>query len=275
MGRGSEPDKSIDEQKNIEIAATEYYTPQQDSYADFIEMEEGRRVGPQEREDMVSNRVKDTVAVYHHQRSRKELEQYHISWDSINREHIDRLHHVLEHAHNEEDMQRFLTESSIFLIKHLGGGHGRYVIPKPRLGSELVPDFLIAEMSSIGLEWHGVELESPLVDYFTSTGQASYRVTQAIQQVINWRSWLESNIAYARNRISENGLGLVGITSDLPATILIGRRKDEIPASFNAFRKQTKSQSNIEIHTYDWLIEQSEIRIRSLERSNEPDSFDI
>jgi len=177
---------------------------------------------------------------------------------------------VLEEAKVEEDLQKFLTENSIFLVQHLGGGHGRYVIPKPRLGAELIPDFLIAEMSSIGIEWYGVELESPFAEMFTSSGQPGHLVTQAIQQVVEWRAWLESNLAYARNPKSENGLGLVGIAPDLPATILMGRRDKEFPTNFNAFRRQVKSKQNIEIHTYDWLAEQAEIRVRALQKSGKP-----
>ena len=275
MERGSEPNEFIDDQEQIEVADAEYYRPQAESYGDYIEFEEGRPVGPQERESFVRNHVRDTVALYHHQRSDRELNQYQVSWDDITSELLDNLSHALEQATREEDMQRFLSENSIFLIQHLGGGHGRYVIPKQELGAELVPDYLIAEMSSFGLEWHGVELESPLADYFTLAGQPRSILTHAVQQILDWRAWLQSNIAYARNPKSDRGLGLVGITSDLPSTILIGRRRTEIPTRFNDYRRQIKTSLNIEIHTYDWLIEQSEIRIRSLERSNEPDSFDI
>ena len=35
----------------------------------------------------------------------------------------------------------------------------------------LIPDYLLAEMSSVGLEWHGVELESPSAELFTNSGQ--------------------------------------------------------------------------------------------------------
>lgn len=130
-------------------------------------------------------------------------------------------------------------------------------------------------MSSIGIEWYGVELESPLVSYFTANGQAGSLLTRAVQQVVDWRAWLQSNLAYARTCKSDRGLGLIGITNDLPATILIGRRALETPARFNDYRKHIKTSLNIEIHTYDWLVEQSEIRVRRIERSNEPDSFDI
>lgn len=266
MKKDSKPSELIDEQARLESAAAEQYRPQAESYGDYLELEEGRSVGPQERESFVQGHVRNTVALYHHQRVRTELEQFSVPWMNITPEHIAALKHVLEHATNEEDLQRFLTDNKLFLIQHLGGGHGRYVIPKPRLGADLIPDYLIAEMSSIGIEWHGVELESPLADYFTANGQAGNLLTHAIQQIVDWRAWLQSNIAYARTPTSNRGLGLIGITNDLPSTILIGRRTAEIPARFNDYRKQIKTSQNIEIHTYDWLVEQSQMRAQQLGR---------
>lgn len=261
------PNESRYTQEDIELAYGEFGKRMADSYADYMEKSEGQVVSKQEREDMARSHIEDGVSRYHHIRAKTELEQYLISWDSITADHVAALKQALKDAKVEEDIQKFLNENRIFLIQHLGGGHGRYVIPKPELGAELVPDFLIAEMSSIGIEWHGVELESPLLPLFTSSGQASKYITHAIQQVMDWRTWLESNLAYARNPKDDNGRGLVGINSNLPATILIGRRGNNFPARFNAFRKETKSKQNIEIHTYDWLVEQAEYRVQHLQES--------
>lgn len=254
----------VDEQENIETAAREFYKPQAESYADYIEMEEKRTVGKLEREDILHGHIESQILGYHHRRADSELSQYHVNWDIINSDSVEALKQALVNAEKEEDMQRFLTDNSVFLIQHFGGGHGRYVIPKPRLGSELIPDYFIAETSSIGIEWHGIELESPIVNGYTTSGQPSHYLTHSIQQIIEWRAWLESFLAYARTPKSNNGLGLVGITSDLSSTILIGRRATEIPPTYNNFRRQTKSKQNIEIHTYDWLVEQAEIRVQSL-----------
>lgn len=260
-----------DEQKDIELNYGEFGKNLADSYADYIEVSEGRVVGKQEREDMAHSHVEHAVSSYHHNRAKKELQQYEVLWDNITVDHIMALRQVLEEAKVEEDMQKFLAENSIFLAQHLGGGHGRYVLPKPKLGAELVPDFLIAEMSSIGIEWYGVELKSPVAKVCTSSGQASQHTTRAIQQIIDWRAWLQSNQAYARNPKSEKGLGLVGITPDLPATVLIGR-SGNFPDKFNDYRRQTKSGLNVEIHTYDWLVEQAENRVQALQRTGEPNS---
>jgi len=217
-----------DEQKDIETFHKEVGKNLANSEADYIEADEGRVVYGRERADMARRHVEGALSAYHHTRA-KELEPYLAPWSNITANDITALRQVLKDAKVEEDSQKFLTANPSFLVQHLGGGHGRYVIPKPRLGAELVPDFLIAEMSSIGLEWYGVELESPLAKMFTSSGQPRHLVTHAVQQIIEWRAWLGSNLAYARSLESEQGLGLAGITPDLPATILMGRRSEKFP----------------------------------------------
>lgn len=100
MKKDSKPSELIDEQARLESAAAEQYRPQAESYGDYLELEEGRSVGPQERESFVQGHVRNTVALYHHQRVRTELEQFSVPWMNITPEHIAALKHVLEHATN-------------------------------------------------------------------------------------------------------------------------------------------------------------------------------
>jgi len=55
-------------------------------------------------------------------------------------------------------MQAFLEREPSMLLQHLGGGDGRWVIPRKRLGAEHVIDFIIGERDSAG--WQAVELKS-------------------------------------------------------------------------------------------------------------------
>lgn len=253
-----------DEQQEIESRAERVGEVMAASYKQYTSKSEGWTPSESELKDMIESHKEFAVSTYHHQRAKKELEEHFVSWDKITSTQVATFGQVLEDAKREEDIQQFLTQNRVFLTQHLGGGHGRYVIPKPKLGSQLVPDFLISEMSSIGIEWYGIELESPSAVMHTSSGQASSKLTQSIQQILEWRDWLATNLAYARNPKSENGLGLVGIDAHLPASILMGRRRD-FPSKFNAYRKHIKNSLNIEIHTYDWLLEQCESRVRILE----------
>ncbi|MGZ5011910.1 MAG: hypothetical protein ACXV74_13220 [Methylobacter sp.] len=90
------------------------------------------------------------------------LRDFFTWWDEVYDEDLDALKATLDGAKKEEDVQQFLQLNPKLIIQHLGGGGGRYVIPKARLGAEYVTDFLIAERHSFGFEWQAVELESPL-----------------------------------------------------------------------------------------------------------------
>ncbi len=71
------------------------------------------------------------------------------------------LRAAVDRATREEEIQAYLWDHPLMLVQHLGGGHGRWVIPKPRLGSEYIPDFIIGDRDSGGRRWIAVELEGP------------------------------------------------------------------------------------------------------------------
>lgn len=142
----------------------------------------------------------------------------------------------------------------MLLAHQLGGGHGRWVIPKVRLGSQHVTDFILGEKSSIGFEWHAVELESPRAKMFTKIGNPTAALTHAIRQIQDWRAWLQRNQNYAARPKNESGLGLTDIAPTLPGFIFIGRRAD-ISDGTKELRKQMSHDLNIRIHSYDFLCE--------------------
>lgn len=161
---------------------------------------------------------------------------------------------ALENATGEPAMQKYLEEHPYILIQHLGGGHGRWVIPHKRLGAELVTDFLIGDKNSLGFHWYAIELESPKSSLFTASGDPSAKLTHAIRQISDWRVWLKRNIDYASRPRENNGLGLIDIDGNIPGTIIIGREKS-LNNSTNVLRRQLSEQQSIEIHTYDWLVD--------------------
>jgi len=183
-----------------------------------------------------------------------------VFWLDINSKEVALFEKCLNKADSEMDMQRFFEKHPIFLTQHLGGGHGRWCIPHQQFGCQFVPDFIIGEKSSIGYEWYGLELESPKAKLFNKSGTPSRQMAQAMKQINDWRGWIEDNIDYARRKVSENGLGLPAISNDLPSYIIIGRR-DTIGNDNSKARRYLKNRSNIEIHTYDWILENSKNRI--------------
>ena len=94
------------------------------------------------------------------------LGEFFVWWDEITEEQVQSFIDCVASAEREQEVQTFFEENPILLIQHLGGGHGRWVIPQKRLGAEYVPDFVIGERSSIGFEWQAVELERPTTRMF-------------------------------------------------------------------------------------------------------------
>ena len=197
--------------------------------------------------------VRSYIAYYQHSRVDEELGES-IIWDRITTANATDLKTLLDRCPPEFEVHRFLERHPQFLVQVLGGGHGRYQHSKKRLGSEFVPDFLIADLDSYGINWHAVELEAPCADVYRKDGLPTQHVHRAIAQIRDWKSWLRDNRDYARRARSENGLGLVGIDSRLPGLILIGRRVP-FPERYNEFRREQADRYRILIHSYDWLLD--------------------
>lgn len=183
------------------------------------------------------------------------LGEFFVWWRDGSATKVQDFERCLSVATRESDLQEFLSSNPILLAQQLGGGHGRWVIPQKRLGSEHVTDFIVGEKSSIGFEWYAVELESPQAKMFTKAGNPTQKLTHAIRQIQDWRAWLQRNQNYAALPRIEGGLGLTDITANLPGLILIGRRKD-IDESTKERRRQMANDLRIRIHSYDWLLSQ-------------------
>lgn len=200
---------------------------------------------------------------YAEARAKDPLREFFTLWDTIEEGDVEALRTVLDDATREEDVQQFLQKNPHFLIQHLGGGHGRWVIPKKRLGSEHVTDFMIGERDSMGFHWIAVELESPLSKMFTKGGNPSASLTHAVRQMQDWRTWLSDNQNYAARLRNQDGLGLTDIHTQVPGLILMGRRSTESDDTRRR-RRQMSRDSNIEIHTFDFLLDALAGRAESL-----------
>lgn len=122
------------------------------------------------------------------------LAEFSVRWIDPPKDVFSLFRKALEQAKREEDIQQFLQSKPFLLSLHLCGGHGRWVIPKQKLGSEYVTDFMVGERSSAGFSWQAVELESPLVPMFTKSGDPSRYLNHAIKQIQDWRAWLQQEV---------------------------------------------------------------------------------
>jgi hypothetical protein len=70
---------------------------------------------------------------------------------------------------------------------------------------------------------------------------------------------MDAQLARIRNSVASDLLGARGklhdITPDFPATIVIGRRASLTDYDIKAFRDYNDSAHEVEVRTYDWLVE--------------------
>ena len=184
----------------------------------------------------------------------RELSEHEVK-EAVTKEDIVRLKEVIDSACDEKPIQKHLEEKPQ-IITALIGGKNRYCLPQKRLGAEYVPDFLIGDTDSLGISWVLIELETPKsAIYLKTNDQLDEYARKGVSQIQEWREWLTSNIAYARNNRMNNGLGLIDIRPLSRAVVLVGRRTN-MRVTKEIARNQLRDSENIHIHTYDWLLEQ-------------------
>jgi hypothetical protein len=191
------------------------------------------------------------------------LSKYFVPWKDIVGAELAAYEQALAEAANEAAMQEFLEANPRFLIQHLGGGRGRWVIPKKRLGSEHETDFLIGERETTGYVWYAVELERPQAKLFTGKGDPTAALTHAIRQMDDWRSWLSRNRDYASRPREQAGLGLIDIDPELEGLIIMGREQD-VDQSTRDRHQRLGRTNRVRIHTFDWLAEQAKGRLATI-----------
>lgn len=192
-------------------------------------------------------------------RSAQPLSEYFVFESEISSAKLRGFQKLLDRGAPERDLQRFLESNPEILAQHLGGGHGRWVIPQKRLGSEHVTDFLIGEKASGGYLWIAVELESSRAQIFTKGGEIGAAARHAIRQITDWRIWLQKNLDYAQRERENKGLGLEEIHPQLHGYIIIGRRS-HIQKEWNLRRRQLEHDMNVTIMSYDRLVEWAQTR---------------
>lgn len=178
----------------------------------------------------------------------KKLAEYELASHVPAPEAIRALEELLESGERrEEPFQQLMTRYPSLLACTVVGGWATYVIPKPRLGSEYVPDFLVLGINSVGPQWATVEIEAARHTILTKAGRLAGPTRHAIDQVQDWREWLSTNVAYVQMQA-----GFHGLTSKAPGLVIIGR--DDPVAERQASRAQSEEDARIAVHSWDWLL---------------------
>lgn len=168
---------------------------------------------------------------------------------------VSALEDVLDQAQDEAPVQKFLEDHPELFVSLRVSSYGTFVLTLPRLGSEYVPDFVLAIADSAGIHYTLIELESPRRPLSLRNGELSAKGREAVGQIESWREWLKDNLAYAQRPREQNGLGLPEIRPESPGLVLIGRRSEPTPYQNQIVRQRIRERQGISIHTYDWLLE--------------------
>jgi hypothetical protein len=152
-------------------------------------------------------------------------------------------------ARNESVLQATLTRYPI-----LFGVNYREIIPKHRLGAEYEMDYALVQQSGlIDL----AEIEASSHKLFTQAGNPRAELVHAEQQVLDWLSWIEDHMEYAR-------AALPGIARPV-GYIVIGRSQDLSAADAKRLeRRNLAFRGSLEILTYDDLLARAQSLLRLL-----------
>jgi hypothetical protein len=173
-----------------------------------------------------------------------------VDWLKVKMAWVKKLKTVIDAAADERPIQKYLEEHPDLLGQLLGGGQGRWVFPKPKFGSEFVPDFLLCDRDSDGFHWKAIELENPNYAPLNGKGSQSGKFAIARRQIGDWRTWLWDNIAYARDKFTD-------IDGECQSIIIIGRRKMRRPEHQKRYR-DLSSDPRLTVMSYDRFFEQIE-----------------
>jgi hypothetical protein len=107
------------------------------------------------------------------------LREFHVRHLDIPEEVVLAFERCVNAAADERPLQAFLEEHPTILVQLLHAS-ARFVLPRQRLGAEFIPDFVIGEHHSDGYDWLAVELESPRLSFFTTSGDPRAKLSHAI-----------------------------------------------------------------------------------------------
>jgi hypothetical protein len=172
-----------------------------------------------------------------------------VMWLTVPPSLASELAAIVDRAEDESSIQRFLETHPALIAQLLGGGHGRWVFARHRLGSEHIPDFMLCERDSGGYHWTLIELESPMHRPMTKAGEQSAKLTHALHQIRDWRIWLRKNIQYAHQE-----LGFVDLDLEFKAMVVIGRRSMQKEEHRERYRELSDAQTTV--MSYDRLVDQ-------------------
>jgi hypothetical protein len=201
----------------------------------------------------------------------KVLAQYNVTMNPTQAE-LELLRRAVEAGEDGEDerpIQRCLASHPELLATLFSSSYGTFVRPQVSLGGNKVPDFAVATADTAGIHWILIELESPRAALAIAKGRLADKAREGVQQIEDWREWLQANLDYAHRPPEEQGLGLPEIRPEAEGIVFIGRR-DAARQATTGVRRRLMEQSRITIHSYDWLLDAVDAQTRQKRRLGGP-----
>lgn len=120
-----------------------------------------------------------------------------------------------------------------------------------KLGSDYVPDLVqIFDNESYGFIYRFIELESPHDLVYTKSSRPSSSLTEAVQQIHDWKRWIEAHLSSAKELFPSKAFHVWG-DPQFQYQIVIGRRDSELNNTHK--RNQLSKELGVEIRSYDRL----------------------
>jgi hypothetical protein len=155
------------------------------------------------------------------------------------------------------------TECHQFLFHHanlflIDGQDSYFAISKLKLGSELELDFAIPyEDHSNGLFWELIELKGPGDSPYTRKGTPSSKLTEATQQIRDWKNWIRNSRQEAQRIFS-----LCNVRTERQPnfcyTIIIGTRENS--RKWLDKRNDYSLSTGFNVRSFDYLTSRLEKR---------------
>lgn len=160
----------------------------------------------------------------------------------------DELEALLDTEPNEERLHQFLVQSP-----HLLSPTFAVMRSKPKLGSDLIPDFAFEDAEG---QWTLVEIERSAHPLFTKKGDPRAELTHAKRQIDDFFDWIERHLSYAQESFP-------GI-SQPDALIVIGRGEGATLAPLRSYTRHAGPR--VQVLTWDDLVAKARRQVANLRR---------
>lgn len=159
---------------------------------------------------------------------------------------------------NETKIQAILKQYPQILGGGYRTGHGTWGFSEIAFPPEYRADWIAVSGSSAGLMWDLIELEDPQKIPFKENGHYSESARKGIEQIKDWRNYIQSNLDYVTKPKAQHGLGLYELRPKSFGIVVVGR--NELYAShpakhkYDEHRKRTYEEEHIEVMSYDSFL---------------------